>query len=284
MADPVLRSLSVANWTRSIISPQMRVKIRRSPLVTRLLKRYYGGVRHRPHPAAPYELYFDGYRNLGWSVGGLQSIETVEMKFLARLHENNPVRCAWDIGANVGLWTLFLAGCEPPFEQIVAFEPDPTNLGLLRLNCEKNHLDRVMVRDGALSNSPGEATFYADATTGSTGSLERDADFIGRHYGASRQEVMTRVATIDAEIAAGLPPPGLMKIDVEGHELSVLQGAQQTLAAFHPIIQFESTRNADDVGQLLKRHGYRLVDPSTGNELDQPAFSTVAVFGRASNG
>jgi FkbM family methyltransferase len=245
--------------------------------MTALLKRWYGGIQHRPHPLAPFELYFDGFRNLGWSVGGLAAFEAGEMRFIADLYARHPTRCAWDIGANVGLWTLFLAGLQPQIEKIVSFEPDPANLKLLRLNCENNHLDRVQVRDVALSSTPGEAKFYADPTTGSTGSLEKDSDFIGKHYGASRQEVITRVSTIDAEVAAGLPVPGLMKIDVEGHELSVLQGGRATLAAHHPIILFETTRDGDEIGRLLQNLGYRLLDPSTGAQIDHPGFSTVAV-------
>ena len=268
----------IDRWMRSIVPQSVRAKLRRSAAVNRLLAWRYGGPCHKPHPHAPYEIYFDGYRNIGWAAGNLAEIEGEEMVFAMEMIKRKPCRCAWDIGANVGFWSLFLAGIEPPIERICAFEPDSTNLGYLRLNQEKNHLDRLLIREVGLSDQPGRATFFADELTGSTGSLERERDFIGENYGQARREVTIPLSTVDAECGTGLPPPDFIKIDVEGHEWNVLKGAQRTLAEHHPSLIMEVTQRHDEVGKLLQGMGYQLLDPHNGKPLERPQFATAAVW------
>lgn len=266
-------------WARSIIPQSMRARLRRSTTVNRLLAWRYGGPRHKPHPHAPYELHFDGGRNIGWAAGNMSDVEREEIEFVRKLLLQHPCQCAWDIGANVGFWSIFLAGIHPPLEKIYAFEPDSTNLRYLKRNRDENHLDRMIIRETGLSDHIGQATFFADEMTGSTGSLEREANFIGRYYGKARHEISIAISTVDNEVEAGLTPPGFMKIDVEGHELNVLNGAKRTLSAYHPMIIMEVSRHHDEVALLLRELGYRLIDPHDGRPLDKPQFATVAVYG-----
>jgi FkbM family methyltransferase len=258
--------------------------LRRSTVVNRSLSRLYGGTQCKRHPRAPLDLYYDGYRNLGWAMGNLDEVEEAEQSFATKVMRSRPTSCAWDVGANVGFWTLFFAGFQPPIERIVAFEPDQMNLRFLRMNCNKNGLEqRVDVREVALSSALRETVFYADPLTGATGSLERDSDFIGRHYGARRHIVTVTASTMDSEVASdiakGLSPPSFVKIDVEGHELLVLRGAQATLRQYRPALILEVTKNEDEVGRLLSSCGYRLFDPQTGKRQEQqrPQFLTAAL-------
>ena len=64
----------------------------------------------------------------------------------------------WDIGANVGLYTLPSARAVGPSGQVVAFEPMPRNLGFLRRHLTLNGLEGVMVRDVAVSDATGTLT------------------------------------------------------------------------------------------------------------------------------
>ncbi len=254
-----------------------RAWLRRSDAVNKLLKWRYGGPRHKPHPHAPYEFHFDGYRNVGWAAGALAEKEDVEIQFVRELLRKHPCTVAWDVGANVGFWSLFLAGIEPPLEELYAFEPDATNLHWLRTNQRENRLNRLTIRDVGLSDHAGTATFFADGMTGSTGSLERAADFLGEEYGQARKEVSIGLSTVDLEVEAGCPPPGFMKIDVEGHELQLLQGARRTLENHRPMLIMEVSQHEDEVGRLLRDLGYRLLSPESGQPLDRPEFSTVAL-------
>lgn len=269
--------MSIARRLRGFLSPQTKARLRRSAIVRKLLSLRYGGIQSKPFPHGPFQLWFDGDRNLNLAISDASESESQEIDFVRELLKKNPPNCAWDVGANIGYWTLFFAGFSPPISQIVSFEPDAMNRKLLQMNIERNHLANVTVRACGLSDHVGVATFHVDGMTGSTGSLEADHDFIGKHYGARQRTVEVEISTIDNEIAQGRTPPGFIKIDVESHELSVLKGAERTLAEVRPAMIVEVSANHDAVAEILRRHRYRMIDPSTGKEIDAPAWSTVAL-------
>jgi hypothetical protein len=89
--------------------------------------------------------------------------------------------------------------------------------------------------------------------------------------------VKVALSTVDEEIEHGCRPPGFIKIDVEGHELSVLKGAAQTLRRHRPSLMIEITQNLGEVGQLLGQMDYELYDPRSGRRLSEPQFETAAI-------
>jgi FkbM family methyltransferase len=269
--------LNIGQRLRSYLSPQTKARLRRSAIVRKLLSLRYGGLQSRPYPHGPFQLWFDGNRNLNLAIEGAGESERQEIEFVRALLAKNPPACTWDVGANIGYWTLFFAGLHPPVGEIVAFEPDATNRNLLQMNIDRNHLKNVAVRACGLSDHVGTATFHVDAMTGSTGSLEARHDFIGKHYGALSQMVEVEISTIDNEIANGRTPPQFIKIDVESHELSVLKGAQQTLGEIRPTMIMEVSTNHDAVAEILRTHRYRMIDAATRQEITTPAWSTIAI-------
>jgi FkbM family methyltransferase len=270
--------MSIPAAIRAFVPAHWRAKLRRSQTVNRVLRWRYGGDQSQPHPCAPLTFHFDGYRNIGWSMGGLAECETHELEYCGNLIRQRNFGCVWDIGANVGLWSLYLSSLTPPVSQVICFEPDPGNVRYLEKNRQINQLyDRMVVRQLALSSEPGTATFYSDQMTGKTGSLEQGSDFLGRVYGATRQAVQVEVSTVDREVASGTPPPGFIKIDVEGHELNLLKGARETLSLHRPLIMIEVSQNVDEVGRLLTELGYQLFDAMTFQPVDRPAYNTVAI-------
>jgi FkbM family methyltransferase len=269
--------LNIGQRLRSYLSPQTKARLRRSAIVRKLLSLRYGGIQSKPYPHGPFQLWFDGDRNLNLAISDASESESQEIDFVRALLKKNPPKCAWDVGANIGYWTLFFAGFSPAISEIVSFEPDATNRRLLQMNIERNHLSNVTVRNCGLSDHVGAATFHVDGMTGSTGSLEAGHDFIARHYGARQQTVEVEISTIDNEIAQGRTPPQFIKIDVESHELSVLKGAERTLAEIRPAMIVEVSAKHDAVADLLRKHRYRMIDPASGKEINTPAWSTVAL-------
>jgi len=142
--------------------------------------------------------------------------------FLSEIEKGDVV---YDVGANTGLYTLFAAKACPDGE-VIAFEPYPPNLGLLKQDVARNQLQNVEIVDMALSDSVGSIEFS-----------QPDKDDVG--YGSSAIEATESEATIEAPTTTGdqliadgeIPAPSVVKIDVEGSEPLVLEGLETTLSA-----------------------------------------------------
>ena len=123
-----------------------------------------------------------------------------------------------DIGANVGSWAINLA---PGFRHTHAFECNRSSFNCLCANlCLQNLSDVVTPHRVGLSEKPGELTFYGRGRGGGNDGFQAFED---RNVGTA--EVM-EVSTLDS---FELTDIGFLKVDVEGHELEVLKGAQCTL-------------------------------------------------------
>lgn len=132
----------------------------------------------------------------------------------------------YDIGANVGFYTLLAAKLVGEHGRVISFEPLPRNLELLRRHVSLNRFENVQIVDAAVSRESGEASFD-DSPGASMGALS-DA---GR--------LRVRLVSIDELLERGdTPAPDLIKIDVEGGEDAVLEGATEMLSSRRPTIFF----------------------------------------------
>ncbi|MFC7473177.1 FkbM family methyltransferase [Dankookia sp. GCM10030260] len=137
-----------------------------------------------------------------------------------------------DVGANIGLSALALAPLLPQ-GRILACEPSPRTVAALRRTLALNGLEaRVAVEAVAVGAAAGEAAFHA--AEHSAGAHLLDPGTLG---GAALPQVTVPVETVDALVARhGLARLDLIKIDVEGFETEVLDGARATLARFRPLV------------------------------------------------
>ncbi|WP_449405132.1 FkbM family methyltransferase [Halocatena pleomorpha] len=140
------------------------------------------------------------------------------------LCELKPDDVFWDVGAHVGIYSCFAANVLSE-NQIAAFEPLPETLEQLRTNLAYNDTPSFAL-DCALSNESGTAKFdspsYSRTGWDGIGSLAPDP-------GENAITVPTR--TGDELIANGdVPPPTVVKIDVEGAELPVIEGMEAALS------------------------------------------------------
>jgi FkbM family methyltransferase len=133
-------------------------------------------------------------------------------------------RTALDVGANEGLYTYALARW---FDRVEAFEPLPESAAVIEAYGARN----VRVHRVALAARSGNGVLHVPVE-GDTVNSQR-ASLTGR--GAGR-EVPVPLETIDHY---GFENVSFIKIDVEGHELDVLQGAAATLAAQRPVLLVE---------------------------------------------
>jgi len=166
--------------------------------------------------------------------------------FASHLHESDVV---YDIGAHVGLYVLLSSVRVGEKGHVYAFEPLERNLVYLRRHIELNHLSNCTVIEAAVSDSSGLRHFDPTAH-----------DSAGHFSEAGR--VMVRTLTLDDFLWSekGRRPPNALKINAEGAELEVLQGARRLIAEFAPTI-FLST-HSDELtkrcSEWLKSAGYKL--------------------------
>jgi FkbM family methyltransferase len=135
----------------------------------------------------------------------------------------------YDVGAFHGILTLFFASrCS----QVISYEPNEINHGRLIENIRLNNLTNVQVRKLGVGAQPGSGTLRYSPKMAGGGTLDPNA--------IAPVSQAVQFTTLDRDIAAfALPPPDLIKIDIEGWELEALQGARETLAAHHPALFLE---------------------------------------------
>lgn len=146
---------------------------------------------------------------------GLHELE--DMAFV--LHALRPDELFVDVGANVGSYTVLAGGAVGA--RVVAFEPVPEARGWLEQNVGINRLgERVEVRAVAVGDAEGEVRMTCDADT-----MNRVVG--GEHPGPT---VAVPLGRLDALLADHEPSrPAVVKVDVEGHERAVFEGARATL-------------------------------------------------------
>ena len=156
-----------------------------------------------------------------------------------------PGATVYDIGANVGFFTMLAARLTGPGGRVVAFEPVPGGAEGIRANAELNGFGNVTVLERAAGASARRERLFV-VSDQSWSHLESR----GRHPLAT-EELEVEVVAIDDLVAAGeLPPPDLVKLDVEGSEMDVLRGMRRTIAEHRPFIVCELHETAAEVADL----------------------------------
>jgi FkbM family methyltransferase len=155
-----------------------------------------------------------------------------------------------DVGANIGFYTLVLSALNPSLK-VVAFEPNPKNLSLLRGNVALNAFDLATCEPLALSDDEGSTELYLSASDMSA-SLESGFEKSNRCVTVSRTSLDHYLSRRD------LADPLVIKVDVEGHEAAFFRGAQHTIETRKPDIICEVTAAQDRLTRsFLKDSGYR---------------------------
>jgi len=153
----------------------------------------------------------------------------------------------YDVGANAGFFTLLASKLVGNGGKVVAIEPLPRNVALIREHLRLNRRGNVEIVEAAVGDAPGQARFTV-AQSPSMGALDPSG------------ELVVDVTTIDGLVASGRPRPDVIKMDIEGAEASALAGARATLEACRPTI-FLSTHGwkvHEECWSFLQSLGYRL--------------------------
>jgi FkbM family methyltransferase len=176
----------------------------------------------------------------------------------------------FDVGANLGLYA-FTFSATAHDGRVVAFEPDEVNAKLFDTSNARCPRRNIVLERKAVSATPGSAVFLVDDMSGATGSLNLKNSFVERNYGGTPIHTTVETTTID-EASKRFFPPDFIKIDVEGAELSVLEGAAETLATTRPVMLIEINTEAalERARTLLNGVDYILRPASAPNYLAYP--------------
>jgi FkbM family methyltransferase len=178
---------------------------------------------------------------------------------------------AVDVGANIGQMTSLLAHAVGPDGVVLAFEPHPDVFSRLASNAEGWRLpsspQHIQLHQMGLSDTAGVATLTTDVFEINQGSPTLEPPPLDRPATDVRS---VRVERLDDMLDADTRV-GVMKIDVEGHELQALRGANAVLSSgrIRDIVFEEREEPPTAVTRLLQEHGYTILQ--IGERLWGPA-------------
>jgi FkbM family methyltransferase len=185
----------------------------------------------------------------------------------------------WDIGANLGLFGL-PAALKATRGGVYMFEPDVELAGNLlrsvRLKTNKKLNARTVCV--AVSNADGVQTFQISKLSRAMNKLETVGKF--RENQIVVEELRPVVTMRIDSLSKFLTPPTVLKIDVEGAEVDVLEGGSATIAKHRPTILVEGPQELwGPMQAFFERHHYVLLDGSVEDKspLAHPLWDTVAV-------
>jgi len=135
--------------------------------------------------------------------------------------------CVVDIGANAGFFTVLLGALTGPSGRVLSIEPGIHNLERLRNNITLNGFSHIQVLERPVTDKPGDVTFFINSDDSGGNALWDPAHFPGNQHSQDNPASYTVAATtLESAVAdAGLPMPKLIKIDTEGAEQRILEGA-----------------------------------------------------------
>ncbi|MFX0104823.1 MAG: FkbM family methyltransferase [Candidatus Hodarchaeota archaeon] len=203
-------------------------------------------------------------RGYKWIVGAAAG-EAKGLSIILNLSEQEQIKIAkeiisknnvcFDVGANVGLYSLLFSRYS---KLVYAFEPLPRNLSFLYKTIEINQIRNVIIVPCAVADKNKLSWFQ-----------------VGKNYSLGRlttkgnQPVM--VLSLDNFIKESLVVPDIIKIDVEGSELSVLRGSKNLLSESKPIILLST--HGDKVKKecldFLKQLNYKILKPLDTDSIEK---------------
>lgn len=194
----------------------------------------------------------------------------------------------WDIGANVGLFSVAAAASAGPRGQVVSVEADVDAITLLNLTSRLRLADHaaMTVVPVAIGISDGFVRFAIAKRARAANAI------VG--YGSTQTGGVSEIRVLPCfaldTLLDHFPAPQVLKIDVEGAETEVLGGAQRLLAEVRPLVYCEVSADACvAVTSMFKEHRYRMWDGVTfdgrfDHELALATNNTVAIPEEKING
>lgn len=174
----------------------------------------------------------------------------------------------YDLGANIGFFSLIAARLVGPSGRIVSFEADPEIAARLRENLADNNFTHAIVEEKAVWSEPTRVSF---ARVDSSVSPDRGLGHVSTENSTVSNTIQVEAVSLD-QYAASHPAPDFLKCDVEGAEVAVFHGAQNLLQNQRPIllVEMHSPENHRALLAKFSQLGYLCSDVDTNHVLALP--------------
>lgn len=169
----------------------------------------------------------------------------------------------FDIGANVGLYSLYAARCAGKV-QVYSFEPHKINFATLVENVSLNGLEgSVNPVSIPLGNASGTSHMNYNSTESGTSMSQLGHAMLPdeREFKPKLKELVYALSLDDLMATGSLPAPDMIKVDVDGNEIQILEGMKRLLASEKCPTSFQveiNTGRRKEVMAIMEGCGYRL--------------------------
>lgn len=155
-----------------------------------------------------------------------------------------PGDCFIDIGANIGLMSIYASKLVGETGKVISFEAHPETFKWFQFNIDLNEASNIQANAFALGSKNGNAEIYDnwDINRGGASLVVKSKDSVG---------YPVEIKILDEVLSENIVPK-LIKIDVEGFELPVLKGAVKTIRNHHPVLVVEYSPNRNNVHKAFE--------------------------------
>jgi FkbM family methyltransferase len=165
-----------------------------------------------------------------------------EMQYASGMYEINlqkalsaylqPGSVVYDVGAHIGVVSIFAGELVGPTGRVFAFEADPENAKRIETHVQRNDLAQIQVFSCAAWSSSGKLSFERASAHSS-----RNQGSVSKAPAQTGQDtIVVESIRLDDFAQQHVLPPTLIKIDVEGGEADVLLGCEQIFSRSHPVL------------------------------------------------
>jgi FkbM family methyltransferase len=183
--------------------------------------------------------------DIAWAFSSGDYYEQNVIYFLDEIVKSYPNPVFVDIGANCGYFSIRYSG---QCKHIYSFEPVKNTFSLLKRNIKKNSIRNITPFKMGLSDKPGQLSINIYNSSGNNSIFER---IVPEEHSLKKTGVeLIKLDTLDNLVERGeVLPPNIIKIDVEGAELLVMKGGEETILKYRPAILMEYSENtSNDAG------------------------------------
>lgn len=234
--------------------------------------------RRLPRPLLRAPIYVSPGAGLRFLLRSMNRVDPVLFPLVQEFVKPDSV--VWDVGANVGLFAVSAATIAGANGRVIAFEPDTWLVQLLRRTAiaQSPATAPITIVPAAVASNVSIRTFVVARTSRQTNSLE---GYSPTQAGGDLEAITVLAVSLDW-LLDYYPAPTVLKIDVEGAELEVLEGATRLFETSRPIVIIEvGSAAAARVTAFFRERGYELYDGEVPAPVRQPVaqatWNTVAL-------